>query len=818
MAAFIQKLFKTRKATPVKHPSAPEPSESSRQETEEKRDNQRQQQSELLASQPSPETLAELATDGVTAAIRLEAARQLADEALLQQVQKLAKGRDKGVYQTVKQTLQAIREQQSEEAANQEKLARLIAQVKEQAISEDTKLYQARLEALLESWKTVEDKASTEQTQAFLEAVHQCRARLQQLQEAREEEQRHRDQAGQRHETLALLQRTLEDLKSGETGETPSPSALDALQKTQENRWLEATRDTHVEKNEQKNYEQAMQSLRSYLSAVRQLEQARTRLAEIELSEPAQQPAIASALLKDLTWPEGFRQPQSLIHLQELAGKVPTPEPTPAIDREKLKALVDELAQTLAALDAALDTKQHRESRQLLKQAQNLFQKLQPGQRRQFQARMHLLAGQFRELDDWQGFATEPKQVSLCEQMEYLAEQPMEPEAKAERIKELQNEWRDLGGSSNRPLWERFKSASDRAYEPCKAYFEAKSDLKKTNLEKRQAICDQLAAFVEEADWDTIDWKAAEQIHQTARQEWKEAWPIDFRDNRQVQKRFDSLLKQLERPLNEERQKNEALKKDIVEKAQALVDHEPLQEAMDEAKALQSQWKAVGITRHREDRKLWKAFRRACDDIFARREAHRSNRQRASEEADEAARELLRQYANLHTGSDDITLQQAREALARADATPLGNDMRQQVQQLCQQVNKLVRSRELSARIAGWQTLIEARASAQETVQGAPDHWPRLVNRNEAINARDLVIRAEILAGADTPAEDQGRRMELQVERLAQGMGAGSSASSPLEELEKLVAHWCLLPGLEDATAEYAGRLSRALEALNQAD
>ena len=144
--------------------------------------------------------------------------------------------------------------------------------------------------------------------------------------------------------------------------------------------------------------------------------------------------------------------------------------------------------------------------------------------------------------------------------------------------------------------------------------------------------------------------------------------------------------------------------------------------------------------------------------------------------------------------------------------------MRQQVQQLRQQVNKLVRSRELGARIANWQTLIEARAGTQDTVQDTPAHWPQLVNRNEAINARDLVIRAEILAGADTPAEDQGRRMELQVERLAQGMGAGSSASSPLEELEKLVAHWCLLPGLEDATAEYAGRLNRALEALNQAD
>ena len=263
---------------------------------------------------------------------------------------------------------------------------------------------------------------------------------------------------------------------------------------------------------------------------------------------------------------------------------------------------------TLPKLEAALEAKQFRESRQLLKTAQNQFQALDDRHRKNVQAKMQLLAGQFRELSDWQGFATEPKQVSLCEQMEYLAEQPMEPEAKAERIKELQNEWRELGGSSDRTLWNRFKAASDQAYEPCKAYFEAKADLKQANLHKREAICEELERFLAQADWTSIDWKGAERIHQTARQEWKAAWPVDFRDNRQVQKRFDDLLKNLERPLDEERQKNEAAKQAIVERAQALIDHEPLQEAMDQAKALQSEWKRIGITRHREDRKLWQAF------------------------------------------------------------------------------------------------------------------------------------------------------------------------------------------------------------------
>lgn len=209
----------------------------------------------------------------------------------------------------------------------------------------------------------------------------------------------------------------------------------------------------------------------------------------------------------------------------------------------------------------------------------------------------------------------------------------MEPEAKAERIKELQNEWRALGGSSDRTLWTRFKTASDRAFEPCKAYFEAKTDLKQANLDKRQAICQQLQTFLDNADWNSIDWKGVERIHQTARQEWKEAWPVDFRENRPLQKRFDALLRALEKPLDEERARNEAQKRAIVERARALIDHEPLQEAMNEAKSLQAEWKSIGITRHREDRKLWQAFRQACDQIFARRDARNQARQQATEAA-----------------------------------------------------------------------------------------------------------------------------------------------------------------------------------------
>ncbi|WP_323752311.1 DUF349 domain-containing protein [Marinobacter sp.] len=821
MAAFIQKLFKSRK-TKATSSSKPQVKPEAQQPAEvDQRNELREAQLQQLANNPEQSALARLSVEGVTASIRLDAAKGLRDEVLLQHVQKNSKGRDKSVYQTVRQSLQHLREQQANEAATRQRISDLVTQAKDQASSENTKLFKARLEALQEQWQAVKGDASSEQAQQFLEAVHQCQNRLQQIEQIQQEEARQQEQARQRTETLELLKNTLADLKQQDANDLPSPSAIDALQKTQENRWLEATRDTVVDKNEQKTYEQQMQTLRSCLNAVRWLAQEKEALSAlaqaVESGETTEEHRIqATELLQQFKWPSDFAQPASLIQVRKLTGKKPAPKPNEG-QREKQQEIASKLKNTLPELEGALEARQFKESKQLFKTVQNLFQQMDHANRKGLQARMQLLTGQFRELSDWQGFATEPKQIALCEQMEHLAEQPIDPEAKAERIKELQGEWRNLGGSSDRTLWTRFKAASDQAYEPCKAYFEAKSDLKQANLDKRKAICNELSNFLENADWASIDWKAIERIYQTARQEWKEAWPVDFRNNRSVQKPFDELMKRLEQPLDEERKKNEALKQSIVERAQTLIDHEPLQEAMEQAKSLQAEWTNVGITRHREDRKMWQAFRKACDQIFARRDAQRTEQKQASQLADQAAQEVLNKYQTIDSETDDTILSEAREAIGPLTNEPLSPAIKEQVQQLKQQLNRVAEVRKFQQTVTDWQALVSDKVAQKLSDEAMPKHWLTLAKASGPINGRDLAIRAEILTGTPTPEQDQSRRMEIQVQRLSDGMGNTDNAS-PTQELEKLVALWCLHPEVENTSHENAERLNQALTSLAQAD
>lgn len=816
MAAFLQKLFKSRKpAAPAR--KTPAPAQPKAAPVEDKRAELREKQLQALQSTPTQEVAASLAVEGVTADTRIRAAELLVNEELIQRVQKQAKGRDKGVYQVVRQKLLVIREEQARQEKISGAIASLISHARDQAKSDDTKLYGARLDKLLSQWATVEASATPEQLSEFLESALRCRERLADLLAAQDAQKHEREQQIQREETLELIAQTLNDLRQQPTETLASLASLDALQKTQENRWLEATRDTHVEKQQQKTYEASMMALRNYTNAVRHIGQAKESLltiAAMDVPEATDEDQKhASDLLNEINWPGGFPAPDILESTRKLAGKPKAPAKS-SEDHRQQEASSESLKATLDQLENALEAKQLKNSRQLLKTAQQFLKSLDHRHSKSFQARVQLLTGQLRELTDWQGFATEPKQIALCEQMEYLAEQPIEPEAKSERIKELQKEWRDLGGSSDRVLWARFKQASDKAYEPCKTYFKAKSGLKQANLEKRKAICTELEHFVNAADWSAIDWKAVEHILQTARQEWKSAWPVEFRDNRQVQKQFDDLLKKLEAPIDQERLKNEALKLAIVQQAQALTEHDPLQEAMDKAKTLQSDWKAVGITRHREDRKLWQAFRKACDEIFARRDAERSEQQQATKDADNEAEALLQQVAGVNSEQDEQTLEQAVIALRSLDASKTSAAAREQIQKEKQRLSQAVSAQKLKAGIAEWQTLVLARTEGSVSTEALPSKWTALAQRVGELNDQEIVIRAEILAGMPSPEADQQKRMEIQVQRLTEGMGFTEKTDNALQSVEGLVASWCVKPASEGADLPLANRLNKALDSL----
>lgn len=726
-----------------------------------------------------PDQLERLAIEAKSSQERQQAANQIQDEAILQRLAKAAKGRDKSVYQIARQKLQVLREQAAKIAATHAEIEKLIEQCEAHARTESTQLYQARFDSLTQSWESLKEAATDDEKQRFHTAQAQCQIRCNEMAAAAAAAAGAEARALERRGTLALLRQTLEQLKQASPEQLPSVSSLDAMQKTQENRWLEATRDSQVERQEQKEYEQLMQALRQYLQAIRAYDVHRAELQALLVDAGDEQKETGENLkprLAEIAWPEGYPMPELLAAAHKRgrssAQATAKPDPIDVVDTSQLET-------ALADLEQFLEKKELKPSRKLLKEAQQRSDRLPDKARRRFQGKLTLLARQVQDLQDWQGFATRPKQEALCEQMEHLAQQHLEPELKAAKIHELQEQWRELGGSSDQLLWQRFKQAADLAFEPCSEYFAARNELKAANHHKREQICDELGMFVSQVDWSLCDWRGVEKIHRKARQEWRDAKPIDFRKNRDVQRRFDELLRQIDDKLDEERARNEQAKADIVARAQALGSHEPLGEAMAEAKTLQKQWETIGITRQKQDRVLWQSFRAACDAIFARRDSQRAEQQAQDSEQLTAAEALLSQIE-----------QQLQAPQAEQDGVAIKQNL-----QAFRQANLPSGQREsLSRRFQVLEKQFEE-STQQAARQQQRQQWATQLHQSEGAEAEpdvlhELCVRAEILAGIESPSEDQARRMTLQVERLAAGMGQGRNFADARAEMDHLVSRW----------------------------
>ena len=232
------------------------------------------------------------------------------------------------------------------------------------------------------------------------------------------------------------------------------------------------------------------------------------------------------------------------------------------------------------------------------------------------------LEASINKLVDWQKFAVLPKKESLAKEMQALIGADMPPDALASKIRTLQNEWKELrqsGEDRSESLWEQFNEAAQKAYEPCKEYFGELSQERKKNLEKRKLIASQLQAYFQQEKWDNANWRHVEKIIRTAKQDWYSFTPVDRRENKTVQDAFDAILRSIQEKLDSEYSANKQEKAKIVSDSEQLANIDDIGIAIEKAKALQSSWKQVGLCYHKDDERLWKAFRSHCEAVFEKK-------------------------------------------------------------------------------------------------------------------------------------------------------------------------------------------------------
>lgn len=814
-----------------------------------------------LARIEDPEALLNIASSSKTSKIRQAAAELLESEQQLISLAGSAKSKDKTVYQIARSKLTQIKEQSKARQVRQQVIEKLLKSTEEHAATESTQLYQARLTTLIERWDAIQDDANEQQHQRFKTACEQCQSKQQKIidNKLHAEEQQRRIQVGgdEQAATLLTLSETLARFEN-EAASTQEVSALDALIKTQETRWLEATRQVQVEKTQNKRYQQLMTDLRRYFAALKltreQAPKIEAIVTDITQAEKNSEhlgtlTAKLTTILQQIDWPETYKQPALLITARQALGHSADIKQQYVTNTKELQ---QKIAQQIDQLDQCLEERQVKQSAKIHKQIQHQIGQLGTEQRERFNQALSLRLKQLNEIRDWKGYAANPRQQALCEAMERLSELNMEPRAKADKIKAMQKEWKTLGGAADKALWLQFKTASDKAYEPCLAFFDEQNQLKENNTEKRRTLLSQLETYIENNDWQNADWKAAELINRKARNEWKDAYPVNFKTNKSLQHQFNALLEKLDLLLDQERSKNLALKTDIVNTAKELTSLEDLDQAIKQAKTLQQEWQQIGITDRKQDRALWLSYRQACDQVFARRNQARENRREETESAILAADHFISELENVAESaesSDSETLNSAvSEFRIRYRELPSLPHKKQEARQArfesaMQRLKQASQIQENRLRLKQWQEVRrksticrtfytdslnnehirddrDAIAQLDQTFASRLDLSDTLESSLKALwisvkagalknslivslaDAHALCIRCEIAAGLDSPDEDKELRMQLQVSRLSEGISSNAEHKSREEQLNALLLEWYQKVGLNVAEFE----------------
>ncbi len=428
---------------------------------------------------------------------------------------------------------------------------------------------------------------------------------------------------------------------------------------------------------------------------------------------------------------------------------------------------------------------------------------------------------------------------------------PADQSARIKQLRSEWQKLGAIGSRSDRELLDRFNEAAEKAFEPCRAYFKQQSELRKYNQGQRTKICDELALYLDATDWEQANWKAAQEILFRSRDEWRRFHPVERGPGRKLQTRFQKLWNSLQEKIEAEWQRNLQHKTRIVERAtEALESDASTQDKIDQVKKLQADWKKVGITERRVDQRLWKQFRARCDAVFASRVEDRERLEKSQLERQQSAASLCDDFANELANSsassaDPAVLAQYRKRFGElyessSESRPLPESVlekkqRQTFKTLCDQYQQLLReARHLQAqnrleeldKLDQQLSLLEARVlqqnpasspllepiATQEELDAAlaeiiPEPplkavQARLENLKNGlkdpaqlnalwhatrISRRRQAINAEILARVETPAEDQKLRLEVQVERLNQGLRQGTP---PTEDPLELALTW----------------------------
>jgi hypothetical protein len=526
-----------------------------------------------------------------------------------------------------------------------------------------------------------------------------------------------------------------------------------------------------------------------------------------------------------------------------------TTKVNPKIDHEALRDLLDKLEQAIGQghlIDA--DTAAKRIKTALA--GNSLHGALE--------SRLHGLHAQLETLRGWARWGTGQAREQLIAAAGALLVSEHEVEELARDITALREEWKQLNvhGAATKGQWDIFNTTLEQAYLPVATRRAEEAAAQAAACAAKEALCDAWASELTGIAWEQANYKSIEARRAELQKQWRDAPQAGFRHERPLRKRFDALISDLDRHLDAARRAESNRREQLIAEAEALSGQTDLGRAMAQAKALQARWNQqptpVRLKRSEEDR-LWHRFRAACNVVFERRDALRSEKTTQQQERMQRQQTLLDTFAARLTNADTNAIRQAL-AQFRADWNASKPDKRDSADQLESRAHELeqqaqrrldelrhekVRARfDLLAQKAALAHRVETATLAaeplEEIVAAAKQTWdelPQLPAKTERLLAQRFaaasrITSTELAAGSETrgallldleialglPSPDD--YAEVRRERQLAQLRNRFAAADPQPETELLLARTYATPTLPDAV--FDRRIAAVVRAMTE--
>ena len=191
--------------------------------------------------------------------------------------------------------------------------------------------------------------------------------------------------------------------------------------------------------------------------------------------------------------------------------------------------------------------------------------------------------------------------------------------------------WFDVGPSPRetyQELADTFFGHTRAALDAVKAHYDSIREGFQKNLEAKQALVEEVRALLEEEVVESAAWPAQAEKGKDVQKRWKMVGFAGRKDDQEVWEQFRGLCDLFFQKrdaafadVREAQKKVKDRKEAIAKEAAELAESQDWKATSDRLIALQKEWKDLGSAGPRDENRLWRKFRGACDTFFTARKS-----------------------------------------------------------------------------------------------------------------------------------------------------------------------------------------------------